>query len=68
MRKTKDIVVKGIIFSLIPALCNFLGSTDAFLWAQKRERLRDQAVEAHHPVAKVKMESTNLKYREIEKF
>lgn len=35
---------------------------------QKRERLRDQAVEAHHPVAQVKMESTNLKYREIEKF
>jgi len=36
MRGTKDIIVKGIIFSLIPALCNFMGSTDAFLWAQKR--------------------------------
>lgn len=37
MKDTKEIFVKGIIFSLAPAICNFLGSTGALDWAQSKK-------------------------------
>lgn len=37
MKSTKEIFIKGIICSLIPALCNFMGSTSVLNWAQGRE-------------------------------
>ncbi|XCP85222.1 hypothetical protein ABXS75_19765 [Roseburia hominis] len=37
MRSIKAILVRGVIFSLIPALFSFLGSTNVLEWAQKQQ-------------------------------
>lgn len=35
MRKTKSIFVRGIIFSLIPSLCSYIGASDVLIYLQK---------------------------------
>jgi len=37
MKSTKNIIIKDVIFSLIPALCNVLGSTNIIDWAKGRQ-------------------------------
>ena len=34
MRSTKEIFIRGVFFSLIPAVCSYLGSTNILNWAQ----------------------------------
>lgn len=36
MRSTKEIVIKGVVFSLFPAVCSYLGSTNVLNWAQDK--------------------------------
>lgn len=39
MKSTKEIVIQGVIFSLIPAVCTLLASTDILFWIQDRQYL-----------------------------
>lgn len=37
MKTTKEVLIKGVLCSFVPAVFNFLGSTDALVWAQEKQ-------------------------------
>lgn len=39
VKSTKEIIIQGVIFSLIPAVCTLLASTDILFWIQDRQYL-----------------------------